>query len=880
MDFPPIEEALASLAAVDPADLSRVASLRAMHAECAAAGVFAGDLGTSAASAAAARAAVGDECAPDVAKLHQIFDAAVRRGVSQLVCHYVDEVCGHDDFSSPDGVEAYLQDGECVAEWAYAALRAAEGEIERAPHHDRPADALDRAAAVLEALREILRALGADPEAASEPEASSASSAAPADSRLQRAHDDAARGAQLAAALSWAHAAGLGGAAVGDRHGGPAAWAGSVAARRAAALAASNAVALPPAADAGGLFLDDLLSGVGATRCPYPFRSVVEAASRVFGGGSAAPAALVAKQSLFLYYLLDKDGATSDLPGTLSAASYARSARTPARLFSETRAAALLDDAFENRSISGGETRALDEAAALVPSFADSRAPAKFVAALCARGRPEAALAAQRSRERGGPAGASAHIELVDPSDPAAAAAAEAEAETERELGVALRLECGLATEAFLAARDATREGALGHVASARAPTPASAKRRVAFAGRLAARLAAHARRRGALESLLELPFEGELERAFVAWLRDGAARSGGDDYSDGDETAETAAAESARCLVSYYLARGRGAEAAAHAAALGGGPGGGHRGVENLPPDVRAALEHAARTLPEAAARLVAAGAEEAASDAAGGARALARGLATDRSARARAEFAATPRGFATPGEAAAGEAGVLRPLDGATADGAATGGAFPLVHPPGFCAAADETLRDAGRRRRGDVAKRGAGLPPVAAAAPAGDAEPPSWTSLRFDESSARATPGAGAADAADAGAEDAMDATDAEDAMDAMDATDATFATRRNVPSTTTTSPRARPPTKCFVSRFAASPFGGARRRRDDADAEIPGGGDATAAPGSGGSRARARPAQTPASAAAAAAAAARCEVCCEGGSYLVRVRVTVS
>ena len=210
MDFPPIEEALASLAAVDPADLSRVASLRAMHAECAAAGVFAGDLGTSAASAAAARAAVGDECAPDVAKLHQIFDAALRRGVSQLVCHYVDEVCGHDDFSSPDGVEAYLQDGECVAEWAYAALRAAEGEIERAPHHDRPADALDRAAAVLEALREILRALGADPEAASEPEASSASSAAPADSRLQRAHDDAARGAQLAAALSWAHAAGLG----------------------------------------------------------------------------------------------------------------------------------------------------------------------------------------------------------------------------------------------------------------------------------------------------------------------------------------------------------------------------------------------------------------------------------------------------------------------------------------------------------------------------------------------------------------------------------------------------------------------------------------------------------------------------------------------
>ena len=160
----------------------------------------------------------------------------------------------------------------------------------------------------------------------------------------------------------------------------------------------------------------------------------------------------------------------------------------------------------------------------------------------------------------------------------------------------------------------------------------------------------------------------------------------------------------------------------------------------------------------------------------------------------------------------------------DGATADGAATGGAFPLVHPPGFCAAADETLRDAGRRRRGDVAKRGAGLQPVAAAAPAGDAEPPSWTSLRFDESSARAMPGAGAADAADAGAEDAMDATDAEDATDAMDATDATFAMRRNVPSTTTTSPRARPPTKCFVSRFAASPFGGARRRRDDAAAEI--------------------------------------------------------
>ena len=112
------EAALETLMSCLPADLSRVAKLREVHAACSAAGVVDARSATAETSAGD-----DDDGAGDVARLHSLFDAAVRHGASSLVCHYVDEVCGRDDFSSPDGVEAYLRDGEMVAEWAVAATR-------------------------------------------------------------------------------------------------------------------------------------------------------------------------------------------------------------------------------------------------------------------------------------------------------------------------------------------------------------------------------------------------------------------------------------------------------------------------------------------------------------------------------------------------------------------------------------------------------------------------------------------------------------------------------------------------------------------------------------------------------------------------------------
>lgn len=97
--------ALAELAGCDPAELSRVARLREVHARCAAAGVLDAAAGSGSASAAAHAASAAGSGASDVARLHALFDAAVRHGMPQLVCHYVEEVCSHDDFSSPDGVE-------------------------------------------------------------------------------------------------------------------------------------------------------------------------------------------------------------------------------------------------------------------------------------------------------------------------------------------------------------------------------------------------------------------------------------------------------------------------------------------------------------------------------------------------------------------------------------------------------------------------------------------------------------------------------------------------------------------------------------------------------------------------------------------------------
>ena len=153
---------------------------------------------------------------------------------------------------------------------------------------------------------------------------------------------------QHAAALSWALREGLvaGAAASQDRYGGPAQWASEVTVRRAAAAAAAAAADLPPDADGGGLFLDDLLAGVGVHAPPYPFKSATEAAERVFRHGSAAPAALVAKQSLFLYYLLD-----AGLPPDGAPARFASHVRLHPRLFVETRCAALLDDHSRGSSL-------------------------------------------------------------------------------------------------------------------------------------------------------------------------------------------------------------------------------------------------------------------------------------------------------------------------------------------------------------------------------------------------------------------------------------------------------------------------------------------------------------------------------------------------
>ena len=595
------EVALAELAACSPAELCRVARLREVHARCSTAGVLDAGYGGSfsaASHAGGASAAGAGNGAADVGKLHALFDAAVRHGMPQLVCHYVDEVCSLDDFSSPDGVEvrpsnsprtpplplgtshtlyknvqtapsvtgiaavcsprltshicrlrsplppcpgiraclhphahgphlprtshrriprykltqtlrcflglaqAYLQDGEMVAEWATAALRSAETALDHAAmlRSAAAAEDVDRAAAVFEALRDVLCALGADPAAEESGGGGGgggvvgASTAfggggggAPAGfhARLQAAHDDAARRMQHAQALAWVLREGLGGAGGGgggglDRFGGPAAWAGSVQVRRTAAAAAATAAGLPPAADAGVLFLDDLLAGVGVHPPPYPFKSAAEAAERVFRDGSAAPGALVAKQSLFLYYLLD-----AGMPPDGAPSRYARTARMHPRLYSEVRAASLLDDWEHDES--------LEEACRLLPRAAHPALPLRFVAALAARRRPADALAVARARQPPGMGVGAVSAGLgagngYDAEEAAQAAAAEAE------LGVAVRLECGLATEAFLVARDAV---------ASQPPV-----RRGAAAAALVARLASHAAAAGVLFSVLELPFQ------------------------------------------------------------------------------------------------------------------------------------------------------------------------------------------------------------------------------------------------------------------------------------------------------------------------------------------------------------------------------------
>ena len=689
--LPPREQALAELAMCDPADLSKVQKLRVIHSRCAQAGVLTGASVSSASATAHAASAAGDG-ASDVAKLHQLFDAAVANGMPQLVCHYVDEVCGHDDFSSPDGVEAYLQDGEMVAEWAASSLRSAERALDQAAalRTQGAADEVDRAGAVFEALRDVLVALGADPAAGGDSaEAAETATAQPSadggatspgfQRRLQLAHDDAARRMQHAAALSWALREGLvaGAAASQDRYGGPAQWASEMTVRRAAAAAAAAAADLPPDADGGGLFLDDLLAGVGVHAPPYPFKSATEAAERVFRHGSAAPAALVAKQSLFLYYLLD-----AGLPPDGAPARFASHVRLHPRLFVETRCAALLDD--------HGNSASLELACALLPGASHPGLPLGFVATLAARGKPADALAVARARRSDVAAGFKGFSNSTRTDGPGGVRDGRGEvfaggsmgawsdgysgdgyggdgrvtdATVEAELGVAVRLECGLATEAFVCARDAV------------AAAPHASRR--AVADKLVARLASHAAKRGALESVLDLPFDGELEPALTSWL---------------DSNAGTVAGAAEHLGVVYYLTRGRTTEAAARAAALAGG-------ARALPAEALAALEAAVRSMPESMQRLHLVGAAEARDEACGGKRALARGLVVQPATPT--DFAKTPAGAILPSEKSPGSCGVLRAMGGALAHGEPTsaGGHVPFFAAPlAASAAAANTLGDAG--------------------------------------------------------------------------------------------------------------------------------------------------------------------------------------
>ena len=759
------EAALETLMSCLPADLSRVAKLREVHAACSAAGVV------DARSTAETSAGDDDDGAGDVARLHSLFDAAVRHGASSLVCHYVDEVCGRDDFSSPDGVEAYLRDGEMVAEWAVAATRGAEALLASAsasaasnvPSAADAADAADNAAAVFEATQDVLGLLGARPDAAGEPEPleqhrgagraggpdGAGSDAASMRRKLQMSFDDASRGCAHAAALAWLVREGLGGATTPDRHGGPAAWTGAVRARRAAAAAASAGAPEAsdggagkgvgprgvPALDDGALFLDDLLQGAGAHPPPYPFKSAAEAAARVFGAGSAKPDALIAKRCLFLYYLLDAGAPADGAP-----ASFARSARLPPRLFAQTVAAAALDD--------WDSEKRLAEACALVPKMARADLPAKFVAALVARGAPAAALAAARAR------GSTSRAALDgDEADASSASAASAFAQ-EADLAVTVRLECGLATEAFLEAAAAT---------DAAAP-----ERRDALAGELAARLASHAAGRDALGTILELPFEGALERALCAWLRENCGRAPG---------------APAHFAVRYFLLRGRAAEAAAAAASAG-----------TLPAETRRHLDAAIAALPEPLRRLRLDGAAAAALDYGGGTRALALGLETgtatpaemaDTAGGAAAGAAASGGGFVPSFEPGAGTLAVLDgpgpfaggyPVPGEKPP--AVGGKPPFFAPPRFerlsFARERNTIHGRGTRytssaagtasapARGDTQRAGADASPFGAE----DA----WTRLRFD--GARAGVGL-VLSGEDEDMEDAEEHTARADARDADDA-----------------------------------------------------------------------------------------------------------
>ena len=694
----PLESALAALADRSPAELSRVPTLRAAHAACAAAGVFDGGAASASASAAAHAASAAGDGAVDVAKLHQIFDAAVHHGMPQLVCHYVDEVCGHDDFSSPDGVEAYLQDGEMVAEWAVAALASAAVVLEQAAALRVPSAAadVDRAGAVFEALRDVLCALGASPSAGGERGAGASSAGAGArdpargfQSRLQSALDDATRRAQHARALAWALREGLCGASVSDRHGGPAAWAGSVAARRASAAAAAAASNLPPpstpARSSSTIFSPAWAIDHPRTRSNPPRRRPSASSPR------DPPPPPRSSQNSVCFSITSSTPARRLTPrrrGSRARRGCPRDS-SPRRARRRSWTTANASRRWTRRARSSPASRTRDSPRDSSRRWFRAVDPARRWRR---RGR---GVTRRRTRRRKRRTRRRKNMPLGKMNRRA------------RRRSSACRFDssAGWRRRRFWR-REARRRRR-------------DAREKDAVARALVSRLASHAAKNGALESLLELPFEDELERAFVAWLETNGGSTPG---------------APAHLAASYFLARGRAAEAAAATTRIPGG-------FASLPRDVAAALEAATRALPEATRRLTLDGASAASASAAERWSATARALSVDPAAPS--DFARTPAGVALAEETAP-SAGVLRAVEG-------TNGHVPFFAPPlaakvssaeGAEAKRVEALRapsktvasagTVGLARR-DIGRSSAATP--AAARPTrggGDA----WTTLRFDD------------------------------------------------------------------------------------------------------------------------------------------------
>ena len=456
MDPHALAVALDELAILPPSALTSIGTLRRVHASLVAAG--AQGLHTDPTT---------DRTAPasgeDVERLHEIFDACASAGAPSTATHYVDEVCGDARVVSDNAVEAYLRDGECVLEWAKKSLTRAAFRLDGAS--GRPAEArraaAEEATRTLDALRRATEALGADASGRT------ASDVAPQFKRLQSVRDEVVCRQLQAEALLWA-ARGETSDAAGARYGGPAAWAGAVQRRRSAVVEADARCS----GASMSTFLDDLLDGVGEHRPAYPFRTLTEAARSIFVDGSASPTALVAKRCLFLYFLLD-----SGLPHDGSPLEYARQAHIHPRLFQETRAAVLLDDAENEAS--------LDEACALLPKVAHPLLPVKFIASLAARDRAATALVVARARA---PTGASSTPDTETIG-----------------LDVSIRLACGLVAEAFLVVRDAYESFPELHRSKAGA--------------HLVRLLLDHGVEKLCLEKILSLPFYGDMEDALLELL-------------------------------------------------------------------------------------------------------------------------------------------------------------------------------------------------------------------------------------------------------------------------------------------------------------------------------------------------------------------------